>query len=149
MQVVINDCIKVKNVICLCAAAMAMRWWSWTTASVRFWSGCELLVLTIIPLSSSPQTTVQLLCLAPMKVGNYFIKKVLFFYLILTRFCVPCDWCRCFCGFWLLRWQQRTLPLWEGDHLWGRHEGACHCLVAWAHQRRLSKKAPVIRAFTK
>lgn len=149
MQVVINDCIKVKNVICLCAVAMAMRWWSWTTASVRFWSGCELLVLTIIPLSSSPQTTVQLLCLAPMKVGNYFINKVLFLNLILTRFFVPCDWCRCFCVFWLLRWQQWTLPLWEGDHLWGRHEGACHCLVAWAHQRRLSKNTPVIRAFTK
>lgn len=85
----------------------------------------------------------------PNESRQLFHKQSAFLNLILTRFCVPCDWCRCFCGFWLLRWQQWTLPLWEGDHLWGRHEGACHCLVAWAHQRRLSKNAPVIRAFTK
>ncbi len=57
--------------------------------------------------------------------GYFFGNQVAMF---LTHFfsCV----CDLICGF---RWQQRALPLREGDHFWRRHEGACHCLVAWTH----------------
>lgn len=38
-----------------------------------------------------------------------------------------------FSHFYNLRWQQRAIPLRKGDHIWRRHERACHRLVARTH----------------
>lgn len=74
----------------------------------------------------------------------------------LETFAVPVYVCVCarahaldlvhmFSHFYILRWQQRAVPLWKGDHIWRRHERACHRLVARTHPGRHGENIPSIK----
>lgn len=54
-------------------------------------------------------------------------------------------WCTYFSHFCVLRWQQWAIPLWKGDHIWRRHERACHRLVARTHSGRHGENIPSIK----
>lgn len=53
-----------------------------------------------------------------------------------------CVWDLLFSHFYSLRWQQWAISVWEGDHVWRRHERACDRLVARTHPERHGEHAP-------
>lgn len=74
----------------------------------------------------APNTPIQFLCVRGLFCKDYLSEMNCLYSTgeaLSLRFCpVP---------FFILRRQQRSVPLREGDYIWRWDEGTSHCLVAW------------------
>lgn len=74
----------------------------------------------------APNTPIQFLCVTGLFCKDYLSEMNCLYSTgeaLSLRFCpVP---------FFILRRQQRSVPLREGDYIWRWDEGTSHCLVAW------------------